>query len=158
MTTTTATAPEYRALTDPATKTWHLGSVERGELCYCGTRLMTPGDTRAFALKVPADARKFETSGDLSKVTCKACRRNRAWSQANGAAAAPLSPAPAATARKPRARTGTGTVSPAGAVSASALIEPDPETGLPRIRPDVKARADQVVAAQKARNARKAGR
>ena len=29
--TTTATAPEYRALTDPLTKTWHLGSVERGE-------------------------------------------------------------------------------------------------------------------------------
>ena len=146
--TTTATAPEYRALTDPATKTWHLGSVERGELCYCGTRLMTPGDTRAFALKVPADARKFETSDDLSRVTCGACRRNRAWSQAT--AAAPLAPAPAATARKPRARTGTGT--------ASALIEADPETGLPRIKPEVQARADQVVAAQKARNAAKAGR
>ena len=154
--TTTATAPEYRALTDPATKTWHLGSVERGELCYCGTRLMTPGDTRTFALKVPADARKFETSGDLSRVTCKACRRNRAWSQANGAAAAPVAPAPAATARKPRAR--TGTVSPAGAVPDSALIEPDPQTGLPRIKPEVQARADQVVAAQKARNAGKAGR
>lgn len=145
--TTTATAPEYRALTDPATKTWHLGSVERGELCYCGTRLMTPGDTRAFALKVPADARKFETSADLSRVTCGACRRNRAWLQAN-AAAAPVAPAPATTARKPRARTGT----------ASALIEADPETGLPRIKPEVQARADQVVAAQKARNAGKAGR
>ena len=69
----------------------------------------------------------------------------------------PLAPAPAATAaRKPRAR--TGTVSPAGAVPDSALIEADPETGLPRIRPDVKAKADEIVAAQKARNAGKAGR
>ena len=111
---------------------------------------------RKFAARIPADERQYETSGDLSKVTCKACRSNRAWSEANGTAAAPLAPAPAATARKPRAR--TGTVSPAGAVPDSALIEPDPATGLPRIKPEVQAKADEIAAAQKARNAAKAGR
>jgi len=115
-------------------------------VCFCGARLLVAGDERKVAARIPADERQYETSGDLSKVTCGACRRNRAWSQAT--AAAPLAPAPAATARKPRARTGT----------ASALIEADPETGLPRIKPEVQARADQVVAAQKARNAAKAGR
>ena len=103
---------------------------------------------------MPADARKFETSDDLSKVTCGGCRRNRAWLQAT--AAAPVAPAPAATARKPRAR--TGTVSPAGAVPDSALIEADPAMGLARIKPEVQAKADAIVAAQKARNAGKAGR
>ena len=49
-------------------------------------------------------------------------------------------------------------MSPAGAVSDSALIEADPETGLPRIKPEVQAKADAIVAAQKARNAGKAGR
>ena len=111
MTTATATAaPEftYRAQTDKATKTWHLGAAEKDDVCFCGTRLLVAGDERKIAARIPADQRQYETSGDLSKVTCGACRRNRAWSQANGTAAAPLAPAPAATARKPRARTGTG--------------------------------------------------
>ena len=41
----------------------------------------------------------------------------------------------------------------ADAVSGSWVIEADPETGLPRIRPEVQAKADEIVAAQKARNA-----
>ena len=39
------------------------------------------------------------------------------------------------------------------AVSGGSVIEADPDTGLPRIKPDVAAKADAVVAAQLARNA-----
>jgi hypothetical protein len=39
------------------------------------------------------------------------------------------------------------------AQSGSSVIEPDPETGLPRIRPEVAAKADRIAAEQAARNA-----
>ena len=39
------------------------------------------------------------------------------------------------------------------AQSGSAVIETDPDTGLPRIRPEVQTKADAIVAAQLARNA-----
>ncbi len=149
--TTAAPSFTYRAQTDKATKTWHLGAAEKDAVCFCGTRLLVAGDERKIAARIPADQRQYETSDDLSKVSCGACRRNRAWSQANGIATAPLAPASAATARKPRAR--TGTASPAGAVSGGTVIEADPETGLPRIKPGVQAKADAIAAAQKARNA-----
>ena len=38
-------------------------------------------------------------------------------------------------------------------MSGSAVIEADPDTGLPRIVPAVQAKADQIAAAQLARNA-----
>ncbi len=38
-------------------------------------------------------------------------------------------------------------------VSGSSVIEADPDTGLPRIKPEVAAKADEIAAAQKARNA-----
>ena len=41
----------------------------------------------------------------------------------------------------------------AAKVDGSAVIETDPETGLPRIKPEVAAKADAIVAAQLARNA-----
>ena len=39
------------------------------------------------------------------------------------------------------------------AASGSSVIETDPDTGLPRIKPEVAAKADAIAAAQKARNA-----
>jgi len=96
--TTTTPSFTYRAQTDKATKTWHLGAAEKDNVCFCGTRLLVAGDERKIAARIPADERQFETSDDLSRVTCGACRRNRAWSQANGIATAPLAPASAATA------------------------------------------------------------
>jgi hypothetical protein len=102
---TTTTTYDYRAQTDPTIKTWHLGTAERGNVCLCGVKLMTPDDTRAFAAKVPADARHYETSADLALVTCKGCKRSYAK-----ATAAPLAaPSPkAGAARRPRRRKATG--------------------------------------------------
>ena len=90
--TTTTTAPTYRAQTDPSTTRWHLGTAEAGARCVCGARLMTPEDTRAFALKVPADRRNYETSDDLTRVSCGGCKRTREYLTAT---AAPLAEAAA---------------------------------------------------------------
>ena len=106
--TTATTTPTYRAQSDAATKTWHLGAEERGERCFCGTVLIHPGDTRKLALKVPEDQRQYEVSDDLTRVDCRACRRNRAWGEASAAAAAPPAPAAAKRTRKPRAVAGAG--------------------------------------------------
>ena len=115
MTTTTTPTRTYRAQSDAATKTWHLGAVELDARCVCGTLLMTPGDTRKFALRLPEAERRYEVSDDLTRVTCGACRRNRAWGEASAAAAAPPAPAPAkrTRARKPKAAAaGAGEAAP----------------------------------------------
>ena len=85
--TTTTPSFTYRAQTDASTKTWHLGSDEKGELCVCGCKLMTPDDTRAFALKVPAEKRGYQTDPDVAKVTCGSCKRNREYAKATGGSA-----------------------------------------------------------------------
>ena len=48
----------------------------------CGCKLMTPDDTRAFALKVPADARHYETSDELATRDVRELPRNREWATA----------------------------------------------------------------------------
>lgn len=100
---TTATTYDYRAQTDPTIKTWHLGAAQRGAACFCGVKLMTPDDTRAFALKVPADQRGYQTDPDVSKVTCGSCKRNRAYEDATSAAPAETATVPGA--RPSRRRT-----------------------------------------------------
>ena len=73
---TTTTTARYRAQTDPSTKTWHLGTEER-ERCVCGVKLMSPDDTRAFALKVPAEKRALRDRRRRGLVTCGSCKRTR---------------------------------------------------------------------------------
>jgi hypothetical protein len=85
---TTTPAFAYRAQTDPTIKTWHLGAAERGAACFCGVRLIEPDDTRAFALRVPAEKRNYETSPDVARVTCGSCKRTREYAKATGANAA----------------------------------------------------------------------
>jgi len=197
VTTTTTASPSYtyRAQTDPTIKTWHLGAAERGAVSFCGVRLIEPGDTRAFALKVPADERHMTTDADVSKVTCGACKRNREYAKATaaplaeaagrgaGQAARPSRRRPAATGdpRADRADRAAAAAEPtgpkprrrqsradkahaaqerdrerreaaatpdAGPVSGSTVIEADPETGLPRIKPEYAAKAERVAAAQ----------
>ncbi len=62
---------------------------------------------------------------------------------------------PKATGRKPRqsAASRKAEKAAADAVSGSSVIEADPDTGLPRIKRNVQAKADAIVAAQLARNA-----
>lgn len=209
MTATTTTA-RYRAQTDPSTKTWHLGTEELGAKCVCGCKLIEPGDTRPWALRVPADARHYETDPDVAKVTCGSCKRNRAYATATAGDQVAKPPTPVEQAARPsrrRASTRTATPAEAGAglnestaaqllvdgvqararrraktgdpradrtatappasnepaaedrVSCSTVIEADPETGLPRIKPEYAAKSERVAAAQiaAARAARDAG-
>jgi len=94
MTTTTAPSPTYVAVTDPGTKHWHLGALERAEVCYCGTRLMTPTDTRKFALKVPAAERNYQVDTALDCIDCGACKRNREYRYATGLETRPATTTP----------------------------------------------------------------
>ena len=103
---TTTPAADYRAATDPSLTTWHLTTVERGHACFCGTKLITPEDTRKVALKLPVEKRNFEASEDLSRVTCGACKRTREYAAATSAATRPAETAPRvrrAPAAKPKA-------------------------------------------------------
>ena len=75
---TTTTTARYRAQTDPSTKTVHIGSASRDNVCLCGIKLITADDTRPFALKVPADQRHYTTGPDLATATCRACKRSYA--------------------------------------------------------------------------------
>ena len=145
----TTTTYRYRAQTDPTIKTWHLGAAERDNVCFCGVRLMTPGDTRAFALKVPAEARTYETSDDLGEVTCGACKRSREYAKAT---AVPLAGAAAergaGQAERPsrrRARTGDPRADRAAADAAAV-------TPAPRRR---QSRADRAHARQEQDRARR---
>jgi hypothetical protein len=70
-------------------------------------------------------------------------------------AAPAISQAKPPTTRKPRksADTRKAEKTAADQASGSSVIEADPETGLPRIKPEVQAKADAIVAAQLAKNA-----
>ena len=130
--TTTTPSFTYRAQTDASTKTWHLGSDEKGELCVCGVRLMTPADVRKFAQKYPSDERVYTTSADLGAVTCRACQRTREWTTATGV------PRPAAT-------------SPETSTIADAAARPSRRRGRRAVTGDP--RADRAANAEAAGNA-----
>ena len=63
---------------------------------------------------------------------------------------------PSTRTRKSAATRKAGHAAKDAAASGSSVIETDPDTGLPRIKPEVQAKADAVVAAQLARNAERA--
>jgi hypothetical protein len=146
---------DYRAQTDATIKTWHLGAVQRGAASICGVMLTTPDDTRAFALKVPAGKRHYETSDDLSVVTCGSCHRSREYAKATGSAPngalAPTGNTRAADAEEAgrpsrrRARTGDPRADRAAAAADRAAVEP-------RRRPS---RADRAHAKQEQDRARR---
>jgi hypothetical protein len=151
----TTTTYDYRVQTDPTIKTWHLGAVQRGAASFCGVKLIEPDDTRAFALRVPADRRNYTTDPDVSKVTCRACKRSREYAKATAGAAAEPDKQLNKAERPSRRRKATGdpradrAAADAGKqLSGSSVIEADPETGLPRIRPEYAAKAERVAAAQ----------
>ena len=163
---TTTTTLRYRAQTDPTIKTWHLGAARARRhvlLRREADRARTiPGRLRS---SVPADRRHYTTDDDVSKVTCGGCKRSREYAKATAAdrprRAAPWpgrAPEPppcqdratrAPTAPPPTRRRRlqvTGRVR-------GRVIEADPETGLPRIKPEYAAKAERVAADQAARNA-----
>jgi hypothetical protein len=158
VTATTTPEPEYhyRAQTDPTVRTWHLGAVERGAACFCGVRLLAPDDTRAFALKVPADRRNYQTDPDVATVTCKGCRRNRewmkataAWKNATGAARPAAAPRGTATITEAEAAAMAGA---AADRTVDATARPSRRRGRRAVTGDP--RADRAANAEAAGNAR----
>ena len=89
-------------------------------------------------------------STDLAAVDCGACKRTAAWKGQK----AGRYPAPAPKAATPRAAAKDADT---GQVSGSGVIDKDPATNLPRIKPEYAAKAERIAAAQKARNAGTAG-
>jgi hypothetical protein len=150
--TTTTTTFAYRAQTDPTIKTWHLGAAEREHVCFCGVKLLHPGDARKFAAKIPADQRGYETSDDLTRVSCGACKRNREYAKATAApldgAAAERDAGQAARPSRRRARTGDPRADRAAAAAADAAAV----TPAPRRR---QSRADRAHARQEQDRARR---
>jgi hypothetical protein len=173
MTTTTTTTFRLRAITDESITKIHLGAVEKANVTFCGVKLLVAGDTR-FGGKY-AKGNGYSSSTDLGTVDCGACKRTAAWKifaatgsatigiPAHAASKREAAPAtdqakPPSTRKRPsaaatRAAAKTAARAAAEAVSGGSVIEADPDTGLPRIKPGVQAKADEIVAAQLARNA-----
>jgi hypothetical protein len=118
---TTTRTPTYQAVTDPTIKTWHLGSAQRKNKAFCGVELIWPQDTRKVALKVERADRHHETSDDLSRITCGACKRSNEYKYATGAATRPAPAVPAAGRPSREARAMTDATTPNLAVSDEAL-------------------------------------
>ena len=168
---TTTTTYNLRAITDESITKIHLGAVEKANVTFCGVKLLVAGDTR-FGGKY-AKGNGYTSSTDLGTVDCGACKRTSAWRIFAGTGSATIG-IPAHAASKPKAAApATGQAEPpstrtrksaatrqaeaaakdaarlaAEAVSGSSVIEADPETGLPRIRPEIQAKADKIVTDQ----------
>ena len=139
MTTTATTTFHLRAITDESITKVHLGATEKANRTWCGVDLLVKDDPR-FGGRYKGIV--YTASTDLETVDCGACKRSAAWKNRQGGKYAVPRPKPKAA---PEAA--------AEAVSGESVIEADPETGLPRVKPEVQAKADAVVAAQLARNA-----
>jgi hypothetical protein len=147
--TTTTTTYHLRAITDDSIARVHLGATERANRTWCGVDLLVKGDLR-FKERFK-DGPGYTASTGLGAVDCGACQRTAAWKgQKDGRYTAP---APKAAAPRAAAK-----AADAGQVSGSGVIDKDPDTGLPRIRPEYAAKAERIAADQKARNAGKASR
>jgi hypothetical protein len=141
VTTTTTASFRLRAITDESITKTHLGAVEKANRTWCGVDLLVKNDPR-FGGKY-SKGNGYSSTTDLSTVDCKACLRTAAWKgQQGGKYVVPAARPKAAPKAAAEAVSGSG-----------AVIEADPGTGLPRIRPEVAAKADAIVAAQLTRNA-----
>ena len=169
---TTTTTYNLRAITDESITKIHLGAVEKANVTFCGVKLLVAGDTR-FGGRY-AKGNGYSSSTDLATVDCGACKRTAAWKifaatgqakvgvptygskpKASGAAPATDQAKPPSTrtrksaaTRKAEAAAKDAAKLAAEAVSGSSVIEADPETGLPRIRPEIQAKADKIVTDQ----------
>ena len=152
--TTTATTFSLLAITDASVTKSHLGAAEKGNVAFCGVKLLAENDPR-FGGRYKGIV--YTTSPDLATVDCGACKRSAAWKgQKDGTYTTPAPRSSTSTATRAAAKNAAAEA--AEAVSGSSVIEPDPETGLPRIKPEVQAKADKIAAGQRARNAGKTGR
>jgi hypothetical protein len=151
MPTTTATTYELLAVTDKWCSKWHLGAVQKGNVTFCGVKLAMPGKGKPAVSDEDADGtNRYKISTDLGEVGCGACQRGPAWKNRDGSAYTEPAKKATGTRRAPV------TSAPPPATEASppdhtSVIDKDPETGLPRIRPEVQDKVDNIVAEQLAR-------
>ena len=146
--TTTTTTYHLRAVTDGSIAKVHLGATERANRTWCGVDLLVKGDLR-FKERFK-DGPGYTASTGLAAVDCGACKRTAAWKGQK--AGRYTTPAPKAATPRAAAKDAD-----TGQVSGSGVIDKDPATGLPRIKPEYAAKAERIAAAQKARNAGTAG-
>jgi len=90
--TTTTTTYHLRAVTDHLAARTHLGATEKGNVTFCGARLLVKDDKR-FGGRY--SDRPFTASTDLSAVDCGACKRGAAWKGAKGGKYTVPAPKPA---------------------------------------------------------------
>jgi hypothetical protein len=79
--TTTTTTYHLRAVSDALAARTHLGATEKGNVTFCGVRLLVKDDPR-FGGRYKD--RPFSASTDLETVDCGACKRGAAWKGAKG--------------------------------------------------------------------------
>ena len=111
--------------------------------------VIAPGG-EVFASSIKWDGKAFKVGAKPAASLSKAVRAVLGTEQL----AAPKKDAkPSTRTRKSAATRRAGDAAQDTAASGSSVIEADPDTGLPRIKPNVQAKADAVVADQLARNA-----
>jgi hypothetical protein len=81
VTITTTTTYHLRAVTDHLAARTHLGATEKGNVTFCGARLLVKDDKR-FGGRFKD--RPFTASTDLAAVDCGACQRSAAWKNREG--------------------------------------------------------------------------
>ena len=77
--TTTTTTYHLRAVTDHLASKIHLGATEKGNVTFCGARLLVKDDKR-FGGRFKD--RPFTATTDLATIDCGACQRSAAWKNA----------------------------------------------------------------------------
>ena len=77
--TTTTTTYHLRAVTDHLASKVHLGATEKGNVTFCGARLLVKDDKR-FGGRFKD--RPFTATTDLATIDCGACQRSAAWKNA----------------------------------------------------------------------------
>ena len=77
--TTTTTTYHLRAVIDHLASKIHLGATEKGNVTFCGARLLVKDDKR-FGGRFKD--RPFTATTDLAGIDCGACQRSAAWKNA----------------------------------------------------------------------------
>ena len=107
-----------------------------------------------FAGAITWNGKSFSVGGEAAASLGKAVRAVLGTGQLAAPRASDGQAAkPSTRKRRGAEKTGHPRADQIAADSGESVIEADPETGLPRIRPEVAAKADAIVAAQAARNA-----
>lgn len=123
----TTTTYTLIAITDELAARTHLGATEKGNVTFCGVKLLTKGDTR-FGGKY-AKGNGYTTAADLAAVDCKACQRTAAWKITTATGSATIGiPAHAAPEPKPSEVKAPSTRKrPSAATRAAAKAEQAPD-------------------------------